>query len=139
MKNSWRNSITSTGLTEPVSHSKFRKSKFRDSGTSPFPEGDITLVSRHEVNVRRIYGDPLKTDGTRVLVDRPWPRGLAKAKACIDLWCNAVAPSPALGKWYAHNPRLFEEFSRRHGTETRPRLASLTSIRKPPMVGNTNI
>jgi uncharacterized protein YeaO (DUF488 family) len=75
------------------------------------------MVTRHEVRVRRIYEDPLETDGVRILVDRLWPRGLAKERASIDEWCKAVAPSPMLRKWYAHDPRLFEEFSRRYRTE----------------------
>jgi uncharacterized protein YeaO (DUF488 family) len=75
------------------------------------------MVTRHEVKVRRIYEDPLETDGIRILVDRLWPRGLAKERAGIDEWCKVVAPSPMLRKWYAHDPRLFEEFSRRYRTE----------------------
>jgi uncharacterized protein YeaO (DUF488 family) len=75
------------------------------------------MVTRHEVKVRRIYEEPLETDGIRILVDRLWPRGLAKERAHIDEWCKAVAPSPMLRKWYAHDPRLFEEFSRRYRTE----------------------
>lgn len=55
--------------------------------------------------------------GIRILVDRLWPRGLAKERAGIDEWCIAVAPSPKLRKWYAHELRLFEEFSRRYRTE----------------------
>lgn len=75
------------------------------------------MVTHHELKVRRIYEDPLETDGTRILVDRLWPRGLAKERAHIDEWCKAIAPSPMLRKWYAHDPRLFEEFSRRYRTE----------------------
>jgi uncharacterized protein YeaO (DUF488 family) len=75
------------------------------------------MVTRHEVKVRRIYEDPLESDGTRILVDRLWPRGLTKEKAHIDEWCKELAPSPVLRKWYAHDPRLFEEFGRRYRTE----------------------
>lgn len=75
------------------------------------------MVTRHEVKVRRIYEDPLESDGIRILVDRLWPRGLAKERAGIDEWCKAVAPSPMLRTWYAHDPRLFEEFSRRYRAE----------------------
>lgn len=75
------------------------------------------MPTRHEVKVRRIYEEPLESDGTRILVDRLWPRGLTKEKAHIDEWCKAIAPSPGLRKWYAHDPRRFEEFGRRYGTE----------------------
>lgn len=75
------------------------------------------MAMHHPVQVRRIYDDPLRTDGTRILVDRLWPRGLTKEKAHLDDCCKAVAPSSALRKWYAHDPRLFAEFSRRYRAE----------------------
>lgn len=75
------------------------------------------MATRHEVKVRRIYEEPLGTDGKRILVDRLWPRGLSKEKAHIDEWCKAVAPSAELRKWYGHDPRLFEDFSRRYRKE----------------------
>ncbi|WP_427006239.1 DUF488 domain-containing protein [Pseudarthrobacter sp. H2] len=75
------------------------------------------MVTRHAVKVGRIYEDPLESDGTRLLVDRLWPRGLTKEKAHIDEWCKVLAPSPALRKWYAHDPGRFEEFGRRYRIE----------------------
>lgn len=75
------------------------------------------MGSPHSVKVRRIYDAPLGTDGTRILVDRLWPRGLTKEKARIDQWCKDLAPSAQLRKWYDHDPELFEEFSRRYRTE----------------------
>ncbi|MBL7489641.1 DUF488 family protein [Frankia sp. AgB1.9] len=70
-----------------------------------------------KVQVRRAYEAPAKTDGTRVLVDRLWPRGLAKAGASLDEWCKQVAPSTELRTWYAHDPERFEEFGRRYRQE----------------------
>ncbi|HET7517580.1 MAG TPA: DUF488 family protein, partial [Actinomycetes bacterium] len=55
--------------------------------------------------------------GTRVLVDRIWPRGLTKDKARLDQWCKQVAPSTELRKWYSHDPERFEEFRRRYREE----------------------
>ena len=75
------------------------------------------MATRHEVKVRRIYEEPLETDGMRILVDRLWPRGLSKEKAHLDEWCKAIAPSPELRKWYGHDPGLFEDFSRRYRKE----------------------
>ncbi|HEY3572886.1 MAG TPA: DUF488 family protein [Arthrobacter sp.] len=75
------------------------------------------MTTRHEVKVRRIYEEPLETDGMRILVDRLWPRGLSKEKAHIDEWCKAIAPSAELRKWYGHAPALFEDFSRRYRRE----------------------
>lgn len=59
------------------------------------------------VHVRRIYEAPAQADGTRVLVDRIWPRGMTKEKAHLDEWCRQVAPSTALRKWYSHDPERF--------------------------------
>ena len=46
-----------------------------------------------KVRVSRVYEEPEPADGTRVLVDRIWPRGLTKAKAALDEWCKDIAPS----------------------------------------------
>lgn len=75
------------------------------------------MPSKHEVKVRRAYDEPERADGTRVLVDRIWPRGLSKEKAALDEWRKAIAPSTALRKWYGHDPERFEEFSRRYRAE----------------------
>ena len=71
------------------------------------------------VRVRRIYDDPLPDDGTRVLVDRLWPRGVSKSRAQLDEWCKDIAPSTELRRWYQHDPTLFAEFSRRYVHELR--------------------
>jgi uncharacterized protein YeaO (DUF488 family) len=69
------------------------------------------------IRVRRVYEKPEPDDGTRVLVDRLWPRGLAKAKAALDEWCKDVAPSDELRTWYRHDPERFGEFARRYRLE----------------------
>lgn len=45
------------------------------------------------IKIKRAYLEPEAGDGTRILVDRLWPRGLTKEKARIDLWLNNVAPN----------------------------------------------
>ena len=70
-----------------------------------------------EVQVRRIYDAATPGDGTRVLVDRIWPRGISKARAHLDEWCKQIAPSTELRKWYQHDPKLFDEFVRRYRDE----------------------
>lgn len=70
-----------------------------------------------KVRVRRVYDEPERGDGTRVLVDRIWPRGLTKARAALDEWCKDVAPSAELRKWYSHDPDRFQEFGRRYRAE----------------------
>ena len=69
------------------------------------------------VTYRRIYDDPTPSDGTRVLVDRIWPRGLKKENAHYDEWLREVAPSTELRTWYGHDPKKFAEFRRRYLTE----------------------
>ncbi len=70
-----------------------------------------------KVQVRRVYEEPEPGDGTRVLVDRIWPRGLTKARAALDEWCRNVAPSDELRKWYGHDPDRFAEFAHRYQLE----------------------
>ena len=70
-----------------------------------------------DVRVRRVYDEPSPEDGTRVLVDRVWPRGLSKQAARVDEWAKDVAPSTELRKWYGHEVEKFAEFRRRYGEE----------------------
>ena len=68
----------------------------------------------YRFRIKRVYELPDKHDGRRVLVDRLWPRGLTKEKACIDLWLKDIAPSTKLRKWFGHNPGRWEEFKERY-------------------------
>jgi uncharacterized protein YeaO (DUF488 family) len=70
-----------------------------------------------DIRVRRIYDDPAPEDGTRVLVDRVWPRGLRKDAAHLDDWAKDVAPSSELRTWYGHDPAKFGEFRHRYTAE----------------------
>ncbi len=69
------------------------------------------------INVRRAYAAPLGADGTRVLVDHLWPRGLKKEELKLRSWEKAVAPSTSLRKWFGHDPGRWEEFQRRYFSE----------------------
>lgn len=69
------------------------------------------------MQVRRIYESPRADDGQRVLVDRIWPRGVSKERAHLDEWCQQVAPSTDLRKWYGHDPDKYDEFARRYRAE----------------------
>ncbi|MFG3438903.1 DUF488 domain-containing protein [Nonomuraea sp. NPDC047897] len=74
-------------------------------------------MAEGEVRVRRVYEEPDGDDGARVLVDRLWPRGLAKSAARLEAWCKPVAPSTELRTWYGHAPERFAEFARRYRSE----------------------
>lgn len=73
--------------------------------------------SRPGIALKRAYLPGSRADGTRVLVERLWPRGLAKAAAGIDIWLKEVAPSPALRTWFGHDPKRWTEFHRRYRAE----------------------
>jgi uncharacterized protein YeaO (DUF488 family) len=71
------------------------------------------------INVKRVYDEKEKDDGLRVLVDRVWPRGLAKEKAAVDHWFKEVAPSSDLRKWFGHDPHRWPDFLERYRDELR--------------------
>lgn len=71
----------------------------------------------HSVNVRDYLHGKQKAPGTKVLVDRLWPRGIAKADLDYDEWFKTVAPSTELRKWFGHDPDRFKEFSQRYTAE----------------------
>src|ERR1700745_2986055 len=66
------------------------------------------------IAVKRVYEAPARADGTRVLVDRLWPRGLSKNAAAIDAWLRDLAPSNELRKWAHSNPEAWEVFRKRY-------------------------
>jgi uncharacterized protein YeaO (DUF488 family) len=66
---------------------------------------------------KRIYEQPTRADGFRVLVDRLWPRGLSKVVAAIDLWLRDVAPSTELRTWFDHDVARWPEFRDRYRQE----------------------
>ena len=70
-----------------------------------------------ELKIKRVYEKPEKDDGTRILVDRLWPRGLTKEKANIDLWLKDIAPTTELRKWFSHDPDKWKEFQKRYHHE----------------------
>ena len=81
--------------------------------------------ARTWISIKRAYAAPEPKDGTRVLVDGLWPRGLRKDKARIDIWLKEIAPSAALRRWFHHDPARWPEFERRYRDELSGRKASL--------------
>jgi uncharacterized protein YeaO (DUF488 family) len=70
-------------------------------------------------STKRVYEPYSPSDGYRALVDRLWPRGLAKAIAHIDQWAKDIAPSTELRQWYGHEPTKWPEFQKRYRAELR--------------------
>ncbi len=73
----------------------------------------------HRIRLKRAYDPPAADDGCRILVDRLWPRGLARDTAQIDLWLKDLAPSHELRRWFGHDPQRWPEFSTRYRDELR--------------------
>lgn len=63
-----------------------------------------------KIRLKRVYEAPDASDGTRILVDRLWPRGLSKERAQLDVWLKEVAPSHELRKAFGHDPARWEQF-----------------------------
>jgi uncharacterized protein YeaO (DUF488 family) len=80
------------------------------------------------LRLKRAYDPPAATDGTRVLVDRWWPRGLAKTTARIDCWLREIAPSDALCRWFAHDPAKWDGFRRRYARELDGNAVAVESL-----------
>jgi uncharacterized protein YeaO (DUF488 family) len=69
------------------------------------------------IKLKRAYEKPSRDDGSRILVERLWPRGLTKERAAVDLWLKEVAPSLELRKWFGHDPAKWEQFQKRYWKE----------------------
>jgi uncharacterized protein YeaO (DUF488 family) len=69
------------------------------------------------ITLKRAYETVSRADGVRILVERLWPRGIAKADAALDGWLKDVAPSTELRKWFGHDPDKWDEFRRRYCRE----------------------
>jgi uncharacterized protein YeaO (DUF488 family) len=88
-----------------------------------------TRIPAGNVRLKRAYERAAGADGTRVLIDRLWPRGVSKADADIKLWTKALAPSTGLRKWFGHDPARWPEFRRRYAQEVRGHSAELSQLR----------
>lgn len=70
-----------------------------------------------DIRYKRAYAPASAEDGTRVLVDRLWPRGVTKERAQLALWLKEIAPSTELRKWFHHDPTKWDEFCLRYRQE----------------------
>jgi uncharacterized protein YeaO (DUF488 family) len=96
-----------------------------------------TNISAANVRLKRAYEPAKASDGTRILVDRLWPRGVSKEDAALDQWMKEVAPSTELRKWFGHDPGRWREFCRRYRNELHKNATLLSQLRslarKSPM------
>ena len=89
--------------------------------------------------IKRVYEPATKTDGFRVLVDRLWPRGVAKANAQIDLWLPEIGPSTALRKWFNHDPDRWKAFCTRYHAELRGKADLLAPLKQQTRRGRVTL
>ena len=87
------------------------------------------------IALKRIYEPASEEDGQRILVDRLWPRGVAKAKANLAGWLKDVAPSPELRRWYDHEPERWAEFRHGYFAELEHKQSIVQFIREAAMRG----
>ena len=83
-----------------------------------------------DIRIKRIYAPPHASDGARVLIDRLWPRGLRQEIAALTAWHKDVAPSPALRRWFGHNPARWQEFRTRYRGELDANADALGALRE---------
>ena len=69
------------------------------------------------IKLKRVYDPVSRTDGTRFLVERLWPRGLSKAQLHLSAWLKEVGPSTQLRQWFNHDPLKWSQFRRRYFRE----------------------
>ncbi|MGY4402246.1 DUF488 domain-containing protein [Bradyrhizobium sp. USDA 3315] len=86
-------------------------------------------IVAENIKLKRAYDPARSGDGTRILIDRLWPRGVRKIDAAIDLWAKDIAPSTALRKWFGHDPARWHEFRRRYSDEIRRHQDRLDELR----------
>ena len=91
------------------------------------------------IQVKRIYECPSPEDGYRVLIDRLWPRGLAKEAAALDLWLRDVAPSTTLRKWFNHDANRWQEFTRRYAIELDRQPGAIDKLRNMACKGRVTL
>jgi uncharacterized protein YeaO (DUF488 family) len=91
------------------------------------------------IQVKRVYDVPDASDGFRVLVDRLWPRGVAKQRAALDLWMKDVAPSTELRRWFGHDPKRWKEFQTRYRAELKQHDAELAELRSRARKGTVTL
>lgn len=89
----------------------------------------MASTTRPRIRLKRAYEAASRSDGTRVLVDRIWPRGVRKEAAALDYWLKELAPSDGLRRWFGHKPARWEEFRKRYKAELRDNRKELNALR----------
>jgi uncharacterized protein YeaO (DUF488 family) len=89
--------------------------------------------------VKRIYDPPSRTDGTRILVDRLWPRVIRKDEAAIDEWLKDIAPSTGLRLWFGHDTDKWPLFKARYKKELKEHGGIVDELRRKAKKGRVTL
>jgi uncharacterized protein YeaO (DUF488 family) len=92
-----------------------------------------------DVRLKRAYEPAAACDGERILIDRIWPRGVAREEAQLDEWARDLAPSTELRRWFAHDPARFAEFRRRYTAELAAQKGKLRELRRRARAGTLTL
>lgn len=92
-----------------------------------------------DVRLKRAYESAAAADGSRVLIDRIWPRGVSREEAHLDEWARELAPSGELRRWFSHDPDRFAEFRRRYRAELTAQEAKLRELRQRARQGTLTL
>lgn len=71
------------------------------------------------IRAKRVYEPYDPGDGTRILVERLWPRGFTRERLHADSWLRDIAPTVELRTWYAHDVTKWPEFVARYTAQLR--------------------
>jgi uncharacterized protein YeaO (DUF488 family) len=91
------------------------------------------------IDLKRAYDAPTRSDGRRILVDRVWPRGIAKDDLQIDAWLKDLAPSTGLRKWLGHDRAKWDEFRKRYALELEQRPEALEELVEKARAGHVTL
>ncbi len=99
----------------------------------------MKTIQAENVKLKRAYEAPTDEDGTRILVDRLWPRGISKKDAALSLWMKEIAPSTELRKWFGHDPDRWNEFRKRYAREIDRNSLLLDQLRSLALKGRITL
>ncbi len=91
------------------------------------------------IQTKRVYEPRQRGDGTRLLVERLWPRGIKKDELHAKSWLKEVAPSDELRRWFNHDPKKWTGFKRRYAAELNKKPETWKPILKAAKKGNVTL
>jgi uncharacterized protein YeaO (DUF488 family) len=110
------------------------------AGTALCQERNLShRIRAGNIRLKRAYEPASGDDGIRILVDRLWPRGVAKSDAALDLWEKELAPSTYLRHWFNHEPGRWDEFRARYAAELRQQADALERVRALARMGTITL